>query len=89
MAGDDRPHNVIIQNRAKISVSGVEDVENFDETEIVLYTAHGKLSIHGTDLRVERLSVNDGDLSVEGVLDSLEYSRSVKQGGGFFAKLFG
>ena len=50
------------------SISGVEDVENFDDREVVLYTSRGKLTVHGTELHIERLSVDEGDLTIEGRL---------------------
>ena len=83
------PHNLIMQNRAKLSVSGVEDVESYDDREIVLYTSHGKLTIHGTDLRIERLSVEEGDLAIEGTINTLQYSAELRSRGGFFTRLFG
>ena len=46
------PHNIIMQNRTKLSISGVEDVENFDDREVVMYTSHGKLTVHGTELHI-------------------------------------
>ena len=83
------PHNVIMKNRGKLSISGVEDVENFDDREIVMYTSRGKLTVQGVDLRIERLSVDDGDLTVEGVIDALNYSAEARSRGGFFSRLFG
>lgn len=83
------PHNIIMQNRTKLSISGVEDVENFDDREVVLYTSRGKLTIRGTELHIERLSVDEGDLTIEGTIDALEYSAELRGRGGFFSKLFG
>lgn len=83
------PHNLIMQNRRKLSLSGVQDVENFDEREVVLYTSCGKLTIHGVGLHMERLSVDEGDLTVEGTVDSLEYSAETRGHSGFFSRLFG
>lgn len=83
------PHNLIMQNRSKLSISGVEDVENFDDREVVMYTSRGKLTVRGSNLRIERLSVDDGDLTIEGAMDSLEYSAEMRGHGGFFSKLFG
>ncbi len=83
------PHNIIMQNREKLSVSGVEDVENFDDREIVMYTSRGKLTIQGTDLRIERLSVEEGDLTIEGTIDTLVYSAQTRGHGGFLSRLFG
>ena len=83
------PHNIIMQNRAKLSVSGVEDVENFDDREIVMYTSRGKLTVHGTQLHIARLSVEEGDLTIEGTIDTLAYSAEMRGHGAFLSKLFG
>ncbi len=83
------PHNVIMQNRSRLSISGVQDVENFDDREIVLYTTCGKLTVQGTQLHIERLSVEEGDLTIEGGVDSLAYSAEMRGRSGLFSKLFG
>lgn len=81
------PQNVVIQDREKISITGVEDIENFDDRETILYTSLGKLVIRGRDLKMERLSVDDGALIIHGQIDALEYSAA--RSGSLFSKLFG
>lgn len=88
-AGVQIPHNIIMQNRERLSVSGVQDVENFDDREIVLYTTCGKLVIRGDGLHIERLTLEEGDLTVEGAVDSLEYSGEMRGRSGLFSRLFG
>ncbi len=87
--GLEMPHNVIIEGRERLSVSGVEDVESFDESTIVLYTTKGSLVLKGSDLHIGRLSLDNGELSVEGNIDSLTYEDQEKPSGGFFSRLFG
>jgi sporulation protein YabP len=83
------PHNVIMENRKKVSVSGVDDVESFDENEIVMSTAQGILIVRGRDLRIEKLSLDSGDVVLEGTIEKLEYEDDVKTaGGGLFSRLF-
>jgi len=84
------PHNVIMEGRKRLSVSGVDDVESFDENEIIMSTSQGVLFIRGRDLRIEKLSLDSGDVVLEGEIDKLEYEDTVKpaSGGGFFARLF-
>ncbi len=84
----DIPQNIIIENRSRLSVSGVEDVENFDDSTVVLYTNRGNLSITGTGLHIERLSLETGELAVEGVINGIEYSDTSMQTGGFWSRLF-
>ena len=81
------PHSITIQDRERLSVTGVEDIENFDERETVLYTALGKLLIRGRDMKMERLSVDDGALVIHGQIDAVEYSEM--RGHSLLSKLFG
>ena len=82
-------HNVIMENRNKLSISGVEDVENFDEQSVVLYTGEGLLTVRGADFHINKLNVDSGEVVIEGEIESLVYSDGgFNRGGGFFAKLF-
>lgn len=84
-----RAHNVIMENRRTVSVSGVEDVDSFDESAVVVFTDCGILTLRGADLHINRLSVENGELNVEGDIQSLSYSDDgPRQGGGFFSRLF-
>ena len=81
--------NVIMENRNKVSISGVNDVDSFDEGMIVLFTSLGVLTVKGADLHIIKLNIDTGELSIEGDIDSLAYSEhSGGKGGSFFAKLF-
>lgn len=83
------PHNVIIEGRKRVSVSGVDDVESFDETAVVMSTNQGVLVLRGVDLRIEKLSLDSGDVAIEGIIDRLEYEDDARpQGGGLFGRLF-
>lgn len=82
------PHHVVIEERKSLTVSGVEDVERFDENSIVLSTSKGAMVVAGSDLHIEKLSLDGGDLKVEGDIDSVSYEDDagpVK--GGFFSRL--
>ena len=81
------PHRVVVENRGSLSVSGVEDVESFDENTIVMATVKGTLVVRGEDLHVEKLSLDGGDLKVEGTVDSLTYEDDGREKGGFLARL--
>lgn len=82
-------HGVIMEGREKLSVSGVEDMESFDEANVVLYTAKGTLIIRGAGLHIEKLSIDGGELTVQGRVDSLSYEDEKPQSGGFLSRLFG
>lgn len=82
------PHGLTMQDRQKLTLSGVSDVVNFDENQVVISTTLGTLTIRGTGLHVDQLSLDTGDLKLTGLVDSLEYDDSVVHGGGFFRRLF-
>jgi sporulation protein YabP len=81
-------HNVVLENRSKVSVSGVDDVDSFDESEIVMATSQGSLVLRGRGLRIDKLNVDSGDVAVEGSVDSIEYMNSSKAAGGILSRLF-
>ena len=81
-------HHVILEGRESLSVSGVEEVESFDEGEILMRTCKGRLVVRGEDLHIEKLSLDGGDLKVEGMVDSLSYEDDPGERGGFFSRLF-
>ena len=83
------PHNLSLIERHKLSLSGVEDVESFDEAAITLYTSGGMLLVRGSGLKIEKLSIDGGELAVEGKIDSLEYSDAPSTRRGFWARVFG
>ena len=81
-------HHVAMEERRSLTVSGVEDVERFDESSIVLSTTQGILVIGGEGLHIEKLSLEGGELRVEGKIDALTYEEGSEQrGGGFFSRL--
>ena len=82
-------HQLQLDGREKLMVSGVEDVERFDENAIVMSTCVGTLIITGEDLHIGKLSLEGGELKVEGRIDSLEYEEDAPVSGGFFSRLFG
>ena len=68
-------------------VSGVEDVDSFDESEIQIYTTEGLMTVRGSDLHMSHLNVEDGELMVEGEIDGINYSNVETNKGGFFSRL--
>lgn len=86
-----RMHKVAMTNRRNCSLNGVNDVLSFDIHEILLETEQGMLMIKGDDLHVSRLSLDKGEVDVEGKIDSFTYSDvsgSSQRQESLFAKLF-
>lgn len=67
-------HTLHLENREKLELSGVSAVETFNGTTVVLRTVMGMLHLKGTDLKVNRLNVESGELSVEGQITSMIYT---------------
>lgn len=74
-------HKLTLEERGKLSVTGVEEVESFDENTVVMTTALGALVIQGENLHIEALSLDGGELKVTGEVDSLSYEQQQEQGG--------
>ncbi len=87
MKTNNRSHNIIMENRKTLSVSGVSDVDSFDEQTIVIHTGMGELTVKGTELHIERLSTDAGELTVNGNIYGLMYTDD-REKSGFLAKLF-
>lgn len=81
------PHQLMLEDRERLTISGVSDVDSFDETTIVVYTDMGELTIKGDNLHISRLNVETGDLKVEGTIHALTYAEPAVKGG-FFGRLF-
>ena len=69
-----RMHKVTMLNRKTCAISGVKDVLSFDIHEILLETEQGMMMIKGDDLHVNRLTLEKGEVDIEGRIDSLAYS---------------
>ena len=87
-AAPKKPNNLTLEGRRKLTVSGVEEVERFDDGEIALRTGEGRLLIAGEGLHVSRLSVENGDVNISGRICELRYEEAAQEKGGFWARLW-
>lgn len=86
-----RQHKIILTNRGTCALNGISDILSFDVNEILLETDMGMLMIRGTDLHVNRLTLEKGEVDVSGKIDSLQYSDMAKggrQGESLLGRLF-
>lgn len=84
------PHNVIMEDRKTVSITGVNDVDSFDENVIIAFTDMGELTVKGTGLHISKLTIETGELSLTGEIQSLIYTNDNSTGkqGGFFSRVF-
>jgi len=69
-----RGHNILLENREKLSITGVEHVHNYNSEQIVLDSVAGIITIKGRELDIKKLNLEDGNISIDGNIDSLIYS---------------
>ena len=86
-----RSHSILMENRERVTITGVQDVDSFDEASVLLVTDLGYIVLHGMDLHINKLNLEEGQLIVEGEIIGIEYYDHEgfgSKGGGFFKKLF-
>ncbi|OOM82049.1 spore protein YabP [Clostridium puniceum] len=87
---DDNKSNLMLENRKKLTLSGVVEVISFDEQKIDLTTNLGNLTIKGEDLKMNKLDVQNGDVIIAGSISSMIYNGKVskKSNESIISKLF-
>ena len=66
--------NIVLENRSKLNISGVLDVLSFDDQIVILETELGLLHVKGENIRINKLSIDTSEVSIEGDINSLNYS---------------
>ena len=86
----EKPYGLTLDRREKATITGVTDVERFDENEVVLSTHGGRLTLTGAGLHVASLQLEEGRLLVDGTIDGVTYDGGVmKRRGGFLRRALG
>jgi len=82
--------NLILENRNKLSISGVKDVLSFDDQLVIMETELGLLTIKGDNLKINKLSIDTSEVIVEGEISTLSYSDHTKKNAesSIFSKIF-
>ncbi len=75
------PHSVIIDERQKMTLTGVSDVDSFDEQTIIVRTALGELTVRGSGLHISRLNTETGELNITGTISAMAYTDDRVKGG--------
>lgn len=81
-------HKLIMEERTRLTLGGVENVENFSDCLVLLDTSMGRLAVKGENLHINKIDVSDGDFSLTGKINSLEYQKKSGKKGGFLENLF-
>lgn len=82
-----KPHSLILDNRKKLSLTGVLDVHGFNEETVSLRTSLGELVVRGNSLHISKLNLESGEVEIEGSVSSLGYLSS-KQNKSLVQRLF-
>ena len=86
----EKSYGLTLDRREKAVLTGVTDVERFDENEVILHTHGGRLVLTGAGLHVSSLQLEEGRLLVDGAIDGMMYDGgAVKRRGGFFRRALG
>ena len=82
--------NLLLENRNKLSISGVLDVISFDDQIVIVETDLGLLTVKGDNLRINKLSLDTSEVIIEGEILSLSYSQKdlEKKGESLLSKIF-
>ena len=82
------PHNLVMEDRRTLSITGVSDVDSFDESTIIVFTDLGELTVRGEDLHIKNLNIEAGEVSLDGSISSLTYADNAAKHTGFFSRVF-
>lgn len=82
------PHSLILKDRKSLNVTGVSDVDSFDDKVIVVYTDYGELTVRGNGLHIDSLDLSSGELTFNGKINSMIYTENKPKSTSLFSKIF-
>ena len=82
------PHKLSLNERKALNITGVSEVLRFDDTSVVLRTSMGTLMVHGNQLQLKTLSLDGGQVSVDGTISALVYEEP-RASGSWLSRLLG
>ena len=83
---DQPTHKLSLLDRKKLTMTGVEEVVSFDDTAVVLSTCLGRLTVQGQDLHLKTLTLEGGQVDVDGSISALTYEEP-REGGSWLSRL--
>lgn len=81
-------HRVVLDGRRSLTITGVTDIDSFDEELVAVFTDDGELLARGSGLHINRIDVDSGELSLDGEIVSLEYTDNLTPRGSLWSRLF-
>ena len=87
MADQEKPHNLSLESRKKLPLTGVTEIVSFDDTFILMRTPLGDLTVQGQQLQLKSLTPEGGNVTVQGQIDALSYE--VSRTGSWLSRFFG
>ena len=85
---DQMPHKLQLNERRQLTMTGVTEVVSFAEGAVILQTSLGTLIVQGRELQLKTLSLEGGQVAVDGNISALTYEEP-RQNGGWRRRLFG
>lgn len=87
MTEQEKIHNLSLENRGRLTLTGITDVVSFDDTFVLMHTPLGDLTVQGDHLQLKSLTPDGGTVTVQGQIDALSYQQPAS--GGWLHRLFG
>ncbi len=85
---ENKLHNIILEKREKLLISGVKDIGVYNEELVELSTVMGELVVKGSNMHINKFNTADGELIIDGNIDSVAYREETNGRGGFWSGLF-
>ncbi len=83
------PQRLTLEDRQHLTLTGVTDVDSFDDTVVLLHTNRGLMTIRGEGLQLKNLNLEGGQVQVEGTVSAIVYEQAVRESGSFLRRLLG
>ena len=87
MADQEKPHNLSLESRKKLILTGVTEIVSFDDAFILMRTPLGDLTVQGQQLQLKSLTPEGGNVTVQGQIDALSYEQP--RTGSWLSRFFG
>lgn len=85
---ENKVHNIILEKREKLLISGVKDIGVYNEELVELSTVMGEMLVRGSNMHINKFNTADGELIIDGMIDSIAYEEEKENRGSFWSGLF-